>query len=51
MWDFLEGHHDYLAKSVVPFEISDAKWNSYLNNSLDEFVTISDNFYHYWRIT
>ena len=51
VWDFMEGRRDYLAKSVVPFEVKDAKWNPYLNNTADEFVTISDNMYHYWRIT
>lgn len=51
VWDFMEGRRDYLAKSVVPFEVKDARWNPYLNNTADEFVTISDNVYHYWRIT
>ena len=51
VWDFMEGRKDFLAKSVVPFEVKDARWNPYLNNIADEFVTISDNVYHYWRIT
>lgn len=51
VWDFMEGRRDYLAKSVVPFEVQDARWNPYLNNSADEFVTISSSVYHYWRIT
>jgi len=51
MWDFMDGHRDYLAKSIVPFEVNDARWNPYLNNTTDEFVTICNNVYHYWRIT
>ncbi len=41
VWDFMEGRRDWLAKSVVPFEIKDARWNPYLNNTADEFVTVS----------
>ncbi len=41
VWDFMEGRRDWLAKSVVPFEVQDARWNPYLNNTADEFVTVS----------
>ena len=47
----MEGRRDWLAKSIVPFEIKDARWNPYLNNTADEFVTVSQEVYHYWRIT
>ena len=51
VWDFKEGRRDFLSKSVVPFKIHDARWNPYIKQSGDEFVTISDSVYHYWRIT
>lgn len=51
VWDFMDGRKDWLAKSVVPFEVIDARWNPYINNTADEFVTISKDMYHYWRIT
>jgi hypothetical protein len=51
VWDFLEGRRDILCQSVVPFLILDVKWNPYLANSNDEFASISENMYHYWRIT
>lgn len=43
VWDFMDGRRDYLSKSVVPFEILDARWNPYLNNTADEFVTLCKN--------
>lgn len=51
MWDFLDGRREYLAKSVLPFIIVDARWNPYIKTSAEEFVTISRRKYHYWRIT
>lgn len=51
VWDFLEGRRDYFCKSVVPFEVIEALWNPYLENSMDEFVTFSAKNYNYWRIT
>ena len=51
VWDFLDGRREYLAKSVLPFVILDARWNPYMRTSADEFVTISPKKYHYWRIT
>ena len=51
IWDFLEGRREYLAKSVLPFLIIDARWNPYIKTSSDEFVTISAKKYHYWRVT
>ena len=51
IWDFMEGRREYLAKSVLPFKILDARWNPYMRTSSDEFVTISEKKYHYWRVT
>ena len=51
VWDFMEGRRDFLARSVVPFSVTDVRWNPYLRTSADEFVSISSNNYHYWRIT
>ena len=51
VWDFLDGRREYLAKSVLPFLVVDARWNPYIKTSADEFVTISKRKYHYWRIT
>lgn len=51
VWDFLEGRRDYLAKNISPFKVLDARWNPYIKTSADEFVTISEQKYHYWRIT
>ena len=51
IWDFLDGRREYLAKSVLPFMILDARWNPYMKSSSDEFVTISHKKYHYWRVT
>jgi hypothetical protein len=42
VWDFEDGRRDYLAKSIVPFYVKEGKWNPYLNNSADEFVTMTD---------
>lgn len=50
IWDFLDGRREYLAKSVLPFIIVDARWNPYIKTSADEFVTISHRKYHYWRV-
>ena len=51
IWDFMDGCREYLAKSVLPFHIIDVRWNPYIKTSADEFVTISRNKYHYWRVT
>lgn len=51
VWDFLDGRKEYLCKSVLPFKILDARWNAYVKTSSDEFVTITSQKYHYWRIT
>jgi len=51
IWDFLDGRKEYLAKSVLPFIIVDARWNPYMRTSADEFVTISHKKYHYWRVS
>lgn len=51
IWDFMDGRREYLCKSVVPFLVYDARWNPYIKTSSDEFVTISDQKYQYWRIT
>ena len=51
IWDFLDGQREYLAQSVLPMKIIDAKWNPYIKEKSDEFVTISDFKYHYWRLT
>lgn len=48
VWDFLDGRREYFCKSVVPYEIIQAKWNPYVE---DEFVTITSKGYHYWRLT
>ena len=51
IWDFMEGRKDYLAKSMLPVLLIDARWNPYIKTSADEFVTISAKQYHYWRVT
>ena len=51
MWDFLDGRKEYLSKSVVAEQVLDAKWNTFIKTSADEFVTISSQKYAYWRIT
>lgn len=51
VWDFIDGHRDIFCKSMVPMEIRAAAWNPYLQMNADEFVSISDRVYHYWRIT
>lgn len=50
VWDYLEGRRDIFCKSVVPFKIDDAKWNPNLRLPSDEFISISKDKYHYWRI-
>ena len=51
VWDFLDGRRDLLCKSIVPFKVIDARWNPYIKEQSDEFVTICEDSYHYWRIT
>jgi len=50
VWDFLDGKRDVFCKSVVPFKVNDAKWNPNLRLPSDEFISISSDKYHYWRI-
>jgi len=50
VWDFLEGHKDILCKSQLPMNVIDGRWNYYLADS-NEFVTISERKYHYWKIS
>jgi hypothetical protein len=51
VWDFIDGHKDIFCKSMLPIQVKAAAWNPYVEGSGDEFVTISDRCYHYWRIT
>ena len=53
VWDFIDGHKDIFCKSMVPIPITASCWNPYLEDarSGDEFVTISERCYHYWKIT
>lgn len=50
VWDFMDGHKDVFSKSVLPIAVQQSAWNPYLEKNSDEFVTISDRCYHYWRI-
>jgi hypothetical protein len=51
VWDFLDGRRDIFSKSMLPIPIKEGCWNPYLEKNGDEFVTIADRCYHYWRIT
>ena len=51
VWDFIDGHKDIFAKSMIPISIHGAEWNPYVQQCSDEFVTISSRCYHYWRIS
>jgi len=51
VWDFIDGHKDIFCKSMVPIRILESQWNPYVQKNSDEFVTISERCYHYWRIT
>lgn len=51
VWDFMDGHKDIFCKSMIPIAITETCWNPYLALNSDEFVSISDRSYHYWRIT
>jgi hypothetical protein len=51
VWDFLEGHKDILCKSNLPMNVLDGRWNYYLGGDSNEFVTISERKYHYWKIS
>lgn len=51
IWDFNDGRQDFFSKSVVPFQVLDARWNPYLKSENDEFITIAPDCYHYWRVT
>lgn len=50
VWDFLDGHRDILCKSQLPMKILGGKWNEFLGTESNEFVTISERQYHYWKI-
>ncbi len=50
-WDFLDGHRDILCKSYLPLDVLDGRWNFYLGSECNEFVTIADRKYHFWRIS
>ena len=61
IWDFADGHRDVFCKSVLPMRVRAAAWNPYCiyrtaqplgtADNADEFVTIGDRVYHYWRIS
>lgn len=51
VWDYIDGHKDTFCKSMIPIPIKESAWNPYLEKNADEFVTISDRCYHYWRMT
>ena len=51
VWDFIDGHKDIFCKSMIPLPIIQSSWNPFTDLNADEFVTISDRCYHYWRIT
>ena len=51
VWDFIDGHKDIFCKSVIPINVKASCWNPYIEKNGDEFVTLSDRCYHYWRIT
>lgn len=36
---------------MIPVAVTASCWNPYLEKNADEFVTIGDRCYHYWRIT
>ena len=50
IWDFLDGHKDILCKSNMPGQVLAGRWNNYISDS-NEFVTISQRKYHYWKIS
>ena len=50
VWDFIDDHKDIFAKSMIPIPIIEGAWNPYTQECSDEFVTVSDRCYHYWRI-
>jgi len=47
----LEGHKDILCKSHIPLNVVDGRWNYYLSGESNEFVTIAERKYHYWKIS
>ena len=50
VWDFLDGHKDILCQSHLGVNMLDGKWNFYLGNEANEFVTVSEMNYHYWKV-
>lgn len=51
VWDFLEGHKDILCQSHLGVNVLEGKWNFYLGAEANEFVTVSERSYHYWKIS
>jgi WD40 repeat protein len=51
VWDFIDGHREIFCKSMVPLRVKAAAWNPFIKDNADEFVSISDRVYHYWRIS
>jgi len=51
VWDFMDGHKDIFCKSMIPIGVTESCWNPYTQMNADEFDTISDRCYHFWRIT
>ena len=47
----MDGHKDIFCKSMIPIGVTESCWNPYTQMNADEFVTISDRCYHFWRIT
>ena len=50
VWDFLDGHKDILCQSHLPINVIDGRFNWYLGGDSNEFVTVSEKKYHYWKI-
>jgi hypothetical protein len=50
VWDYIDGHRDIFCKSMIPIQIKQSAWNPYIEKNADEFVTISDRCFHFWRI-
>lgn len=47
----MDGHRDIFCKSMVPLQVKAAAWNLYIKDAADEFISIGDRVYHYWRIS
>ena len=44
------GRRDFLCHSMIPLQITDMMWDPWNRSKSEEFVTISDYKYHYWKI-